>query len=67
MGEEILDLLCKPTVKERSTAERFRSQGGKLLMRRARILRSRRCHPSHSRHHGSQCDSRLKKFHTHAC
>ncbi|XP_037080726.1 N6-adenosine-methyltransferase catalytic subunit-like [Pollicipes pollicipes] len=28
MGEEILDLLCKPTVKERSTAERFRSQGG---------------------------------------
>ena len=31
MGEEILDLLCKPTVKERSTAERFRSQGGEFI------------------------------------
>ena len=28
MGEEILDLLSKPTAKERSLAERFRSQGG---------------------------------------
>ena len=28
MGEEILDLLSKPTVKEKSLAERFRSQGG---------------------------------------
>ena len=32
MGEEILDLLCKPTVKERSTAERFRSQGGESIV-----------------------------------
>lgn len=28
VGEEILDLLSKPTAKERSLAERFRSQGG---------------------------------------
>lgn len=28
LGEEILDLLSKPTAKERSLAERFRSQGG---------------------------------------
>ena len=34
VGEEILDLLSKPTAKERSLAERFRSQGGenKFLM-----------------------------------
>lgn len=32
MGEEILDLLSKPTVKEKSLAERFRSQGGLLLI-----------------------------------
>lgn len=32
LGEEILDLLSKPTAKERSLAERFRSQGGKQLM-----------------------------------
>lgn len=31
VGEEILDLLSKPTAKERSLAERFRSQGGKEL------------------------------------
>lgn len=31
MGEEILDLLSKPTVKERSLAEKFKSQGGKDL------------------------------------
>lgn len=30
MGEEILDLLSKPTVKEKSLAERFRSQGGQF-------------------------------------
>lgn len=28
VGEEILALLSKPTAKERSLAERFRSQGG---------------------------------------
>lgn len=28
VGEEILDLLSKPTAKERSLTERFRSQGG---------------------------------------
>lgn len=28
MGEEILDLLSKPTAKERSLAEKFKSQGG---------------------------------------
>jgi mRNA (2'-O-methyladenosine-N6-)-methyltransferase len=28
LGEEILELLSKPTAKEKSTAERFRSQGG---------------------------------------
>lgn len=32
VGEEILDLLSKPTAKERSLTERFRSQGGKQLM-----------------------------------
>ncbi|XP_060534961.1 N6-adenosine-methyltransferase catalytic subunit [Cylas formicarius] len=32
LGEEILDLLSKPTAKERSLTERFKSQGGKLLM-----------------------------------
>lgn len=32
LGEEILDLLSKPTAKERSLTERFRSQGGKQLM-----------------------------------
>lgn len=41
MGEEILDLLSKPTVKEKSLAERFRSQGGQLpvlLCRDCRIF-----------------------------
>lgn len=32
LGEEILDLLSKPTAKERSLAERFRSQGGAQVM-----------------------------------
>lgn len=32
IGEEILDLLSKPTAKERSLTERFKSQGGKQLM-----------------------------------
>lgn len=32
LGEEILDLLSKPTAKERSLTERFKSQGGKQLM-----------------------------------
>lgn len=32
VGEEILDLLSKPTAKERSLAERFRSQGGAQVM-----------------------------------
>lgn len=32
IGEEILDLLSKPTAKERSLAERFRSQGGAQVM-----------------------------------
>ncbi|CAH0772125.1 unnamed protein product [Bemisia tabaci] len=32
VGEEILDLLNKPTAKERSLAERFRSQGGAQVM-----------------------------------
>ncbi|KAL3288161.1 hypothetical protein HHI36_002613 [Cryptolaemus montrouzieri] len=32
IGEEILELLSKPTAKERSLAERFRSQGGTQLM-----------------------------------
>ncbi|KAF7274373.1 methyltransferase like 3 [Rhynchophorus ferrugineus] len=32
IGEEIMDLLSKPTAKERSLTERFKSQGGKLLM-----------------------------------
>ena len=32
IGEEILDLLSKPTVKEKSLAERFRSVGGELLL-----------------------------------
>ena len=31
VGEEILDLLSKPTAKERSMAERFRSQGGQFM------------------------------------
>ncbi|EFX64183.1 hypothetical protein DAPPUDRAFT_66395, partial [Daphnia pulex] len=30
MGEEFLDLLSKPTVKEKSLAERFRSQGAQV-------------------------------------
>ena len=29
VGEEILELLNKPTAKERSVAQHFRSQGGK--------------------------------------
>lgn len=32
VGEEIMDLLSKPTAKERSLAERFRSQGGAQVM-----------------------------------
>lgn len=32
IGEEILDLLSKPTAKERSLTERFKSQGGTQLM-----------------------------------
>lgn len=28
VGEEILELLSKPTAKERSLAEKFKSQGG---------------------------------------
>lgn len=32
VGEEILDLLSKPTAKEKSLAERFRSQGGAQVM-----------------------------------
>lgn len=32
LGEEILDLLSKPTAKERSLTERFRSQGGAQVM-----------------------------------
>ena len=30
VGEEILDLLSKPTAKERSLAERFRSDGAQV-------------------------------------
>ena len=30
VGEEIFELLSKPTVREKSIAERFRSQGGRL-------------------------------------
>lgn len=32
IGEEIMELLSRPTAKERSLAERFRSQGGTQLM-----------------------------------
>lgn len=32
VGEEILDLLSKPTAKERSLAERFRSNGAQVLI-----------------------------------
>lgn len=32
VGEEILALLSQPTAKERSLAERFRSQGGAQVM-----------------------------------
>ena len=31
LGQEILDLLSKPTAKERSLAERFRSQGAQVM------------------------------------
>ena len=31
VGEEIMELLSKPTAKEQSIAQRFRSQGGKGL------------------------------------
>lgn len=32
VGEEILELLSKPTAKERSLAEKFKSQGGAQVM-----------------------------------
>lgn len=47
VGEEILELLSKPTAKERSLAEKFKSQGGTQVMKfcshgtRAECLRSR--------------------------
>lgn len=31
VGEEIMDLLSKPTAKEKSLADKFKSQGGKSL------------------------------------
>lgn len=33
VGEEILELLSKPTAKERSLAEKFKSQGGAQVTR----------------------------------
>jgi mRNA (2'-O-methyladenosine-N6-)-methyltransferase len=45
VGEEILDLLSKPTAKERSLAERFRSQGGENHIQCCVTLQ---CHPTHS-------------------
>lgn len=37
VGEEILELLSKPTAKERSLAEKFKSQGGAQVKLNAQL------------------------------
>lgn len=38
VGEEILELLSKPTAKERSLAEKFKSQGGAQVNQKQKNL-----------------------------
>lgn len=40
IGEEILDLLSKPTAKEKSLADKFKSQGGTQITFILRFIKS---------------------------